>query len=71
VKNKMKSIILLLACVGLVGCKLPSRKENARKACDVEFDYYTNRNGKDVVCRMVWCQLGRGGAGGAVVLWCE
>lgn len=64
----MRTLILMALVLAACG---PLPKVPAAGTC-TEFDHSTIRGGKQVVCRMAWCDNPTHWAhGGPATLWCE
>lgn len=68
----MKTLVILMLLMS--GCdgwwQVQAPKDDNCK----EFDHYSQKEGKTIVCRMLWCQRMTGGdspTGGVATLWCE
>lgn len=63
--------VALLSILLLAGCEVSAPEE---KNC-TEFTYHTQHGMQRMVCRILWCEKGKGLKGfnssGAAVLWCD
>lgn len=74
------SVLALLVLCGLSsGCVETDTTTTSSVPADcIEFDHVTNRDGRYVVCRMLWCEKpvsstsgSRHHTGGVSALWCS